>query len=147
MWDLPRPRLEPVSPALAGRFSTTAPGKPNHTVFTLMLSWGLWALKPLEFSVPKFTQKDPVDSTSWFFLLEFCLPREESLCAEQCQEEGSGVARWENGHNPDNHIWAPESSWPSQIKRFPFCLRGCESGCCPSAFREPWERRMRRKLK
>ena len=30
MWDLPRPGLEPVSPALAGRFSTTAPpGKPD----------------------------------------------------------------------------------------------------------------------
>ena len=30
MWDLPRPGLEPVSPALAGRFSTTAPpGKPQ----------------------------------------------------------------------------------------------------------------------
>ena len=29
MWDLPSPGLEPVSPALAGRFSTTAPpGKP-----------------------------------------------------------------------------------------------------------------------
>ena len=29
MWDLPRPGLEPVSPALGGRFSTTAPpGKP-----------------------------------------------------------------------------------------------------------------------
>ena len=29
MWDLPRPGLEPVSPALAGKFSTTAPpGKP-----------------------------------------------------------------------------------------------------------------------
>ena len=29
MWDLPRPGIEPVSPALAGRFSTTAPpGKP-----------------------------------------------------------------------------------------------------------------------
>ena len=29
MWDLPRPGLKPVSPALAGRFSTTAPpGKP-----------------------------------------------------------------------------------------------------------------------
>ena len=28
-WDHPRPGLEPVSPALAGRFSTTAPpGKP-----------------------------------------------------------------------------------------------------------------------
>ena len=25
MWDLPRPGLEPISPALAGRFSTTAP--------------------------------------------------------------------------------------------------------------------------
>ena len=30
MWDLPGPGLEPVSPALAGRFSTTAPpGKPS----------------------------------------------------------------------------------------------------------------------
>ena len=30
MWDLPRPGPEPVSPALAGRFSTTAPpGKPQ----------------------------------------------------------------------------------------------------------------------
>ena len=33
MWDLPRPGLEPVSPALAGRFSTTAPpGKPPVTL-------------------------------------------------------------------------------------------------------------------
>ena len=33
MWDLPRPGLEPVSPALAGRFSTTAPpGKPVMVV-------------------------------------------------------------------------------------------------------------------
>ena len=31
MWDLPRPGLEPVSPAPAGGFSTTAPpGKPPH---------------------------------------------------------------------------------------------------------------------
>ena len=30
MWDLPRAGLEPVSPALAGRFSTTVPpGKPK----------------------------------------------------------------------------------------------------------------------
>ena len=34
MWDLPRPGLEPVSPALAGRFSTTAPpGKPLRLKF------------------------------------------------------------------------------------------------------------------
>ena len=33
MWDLPRPGLEPVSPALAGRFSTTAPpGKPSVSI-------------------------------------------------------------------------------------------------------------------
>ena len=31
MWDPPRPGLEPMSPALAGRLSTTAPpGKPNY---------------------------------------------------------------------------------------------------------------------
>ena len=40
MWDLPRPGLEPVSPALAGGFSTTAPpGKP-----WAILSKGLWLL-------------------------------------------------------------------------------------------------------
>ena len=34
MWDLPRPGLEPVSPALAGRLSTTAPpGKPYNLFF------------------------------------------------------------------------------------------------------------------
>ena len=34
MWDLPRPGLEPVSPALAGGFLTTAPpGKPLKCVF------------------------------------------------------------------------------------------------------------------
>ena len=34
MWDLPRPGLEPVSPALAGRLSTTAPpGKPRCSYF------------------------------------------------------------------------------------------------------------------
>ena len=34
MWDLPRPGLEPMSPALAGRFSTTAPpGKPQYFIF------------------------------------------------------------------------------------------------------------------
>ena len=36
MWDLPRPGLEPVSPALAGRFSTTVPpGKPPDKIFII----------------------------------------------------------------------------------------------------------------
>ena len=34
MWDLPRPGLEPVSPALTGRFLTTEPpGKPRTILF------------------------------------------------------------------------------------------------------------------
>ena len=37
MWDSPRPGLEPVSPALAGRFSTTAPpGKPPRMFLKLV---------------------------------------------------------------------------------------------------------------
>ena len=36
MWDPPRPGLEPVSPALAGRLSTTAPpGKPGFSGFEI----------------------------------------------------------------------------------------------------------------
>ena len=43
MWNLPRPGLEPVSPALAGRLSTTVPpGKPTGFVFySLCLSFGV----------------------------------------------------------------------------------------------------------
>ena len=38
MWDLPRPGLEPVSPELAGRFSTTAPpGKPNNSLLMMFI--------------------------------------------------------------------------------------------------------------
>ena len=38
MWDLPRPGLEPVSPALAGRFSTTAPpGKPLYFLIDFII--------------------------------------------------------------------------------------------------------------
>ena len=37
MWDLPRPGLKPVSPALAGRVSTTAP--PVKPWFVVFLRW------------------------------------------------------------------------------------------------------------
>ena len=50
MWDLPGPGLEPVSPALAGGFFTTAPpGKPERaileaTIVTVpLVSWN-WFL-------------------------------------------------------------------------------------------------------
>ena len=39
MWDLPRPGLDPVSPTLAGRFSTTAPpGKPRRILIIFFLA-------------------------------------------------------------------------------------------------------------
>ena len=48
MWDLPRPGFEPVSPALAGRLSTTAPpGKPHDVsfvTFTILLLFELFAI-------------------------------------------------------------------------------------------------------
>ena len=44
MWDLPRPGLEPVSPALAGRFSTTVPpGKPP-ILFLVAIPLGIESL-------------------------------------------------------------------------------------------------------
>ena len=51
-WDLPRPGLEPVSPALAGRFLTTAlPGKPQVRSliqhFTRALYWCSSSFPPL----------------------------------------------------------------------------------------------------
>ena len=46
MWDLPRPGLEPVSPPLAGRFSTTAPpGKPHVPhLYPFICRWTLGLL-------------------------------------------------------------------------------------------------------
>ena len=50
MWDLPRPGLEPVSPALAGGFSTTAPpGKPSF----LHLSCVFTFLEIIKHNMPK----------------------------------------------------------------------------------------------
>ena len=47
MRDLPRPGLEPLSPALAGRLSTTAPpGKPVSTVFNseILMEWKFYLI-------------------------------------------------------------------------------------------------------
>ena len=53
MWDLPRPGLEPVSPALAGRFSTTAPpGKPDNSFLngmSLQLAGHMGYLAPIHY--------------------------------------------------------------------------------------------------
>ena len=76
MWDLPRPGLEPVSPALAGRFSTTAPpGKPPVTsiLISSLIQWlfrtGFLHLQILNFGVIFFVN----------FLFYFILVRECSI--------------------------------------------------------------------
>ena len=38
MWDLPRPGLEPVSPALAGGFLTTAPPGKSSAITLIVIS-------------------------------------------------------------------------------------------------------------
>ena len=67
MWDLPRPGLEPVSPALAGRFSTTAPpGKPP-TFFTTEIQKRKGINDYLEYTIEKLLQNpifsDPAEQT------------------------------------------------------------------------------------
>ena len=60
MWDLPRPGLEPVSPALAGRFSTTAPpGKPlfNYLSCTFLFEKDLKGLRG-EYRHLKFNEQE-----------------------------------------------------------------------------------------
>ena len=61
MWDLPRPGLEPVSPPLAGRLSTTAPpGKSQEVRFLRDYAWktdfSLWGKR----TRAKFFQQLPV---------------------------------------------------------------------------------------
>ena len=48
MWDLPRPGPEPVSPALAGRFSTAPLGKPNTLFFKILFHYSL--LQDIDYS-------------------------------------------------------------------------------------------------
>ena len=55
MWDLPKPGLEPVSPALAGGFSATAPpGKPCSLVFWLTICW--WCCLLRDQDITAFSQ-------------------------------------------------------------------------------------------
>ena len=60
MWDLPRPGLEPVSPALSGRFSTTAPPwkpDPAHLITFCLVVQKVEKLRPERWpDLPKVLQ-------------------------------------------------------------------------------------------
>ena len=56
MWDLPGPGLEPMSPALAGGFLTTAPpGKPQRFNIVKMAILSNWSTNAIQ-SLSKFQQ-------------------------------------------------------------------------------------------
>ena len=68
MWDSPRPGLEPVSPALAGRFSTTVPpGKPSASILAPFRSAHLTAARIL-FPKCKCICHFPVKNPRWLFI-------------------------------------------------------------------------------
>ena len=68
MWDLPRPGLEPVSPALAGRFSTTAPPGKAMAKFYQSLDAGNWRMHHHLLNIMPFivkTHGDPREVKMW----------------------------------------------------------------------------------
>ena len=75
MWYLPRPGLEPVSPVLAGRFSTTAsPGKPSkHFWIPTLLSLPL-SSSPVPPSLPSFLPPFLPSSLRPFLSGAWCVP-------------------------------------------------------------------------
>ena len=75
MWDLPRPGLEPVSPALAGRFSTTAPPGKSSRTLNSPPNWPSW-IHPLYLwsFISYFLDLFPLDHYffgrfAWFYFL------------------------------------------------------------------------------
>ena len=77
MWYLPRPGLEPVSPALAGGFSTTAPpGKPPKPCFFISIlqlrKWGSARLNSLS--------RIHSQQATLLFLISGCLAWPHSFC-------------------------------------------------------------------
>ena len=108
MWDLPRPGLEPVSPALAGRFSTTVPpGKPqgfllvtDHELRESQAVCSAWEELPI-FSSTSLPPKCP-HHLSEINILQYL---------KHILAYGSGLFdQGIDGHNPENHTGCVEAS-------------------------------------
>ena len=96
MWDLPRPGLKPVSPALAGGFLTTAPpGKPLFKTF-------LKANKIYDYYY----------SLQCDFWMGFGIPYAKILWCIKIKDTGTSlVAQWLRIHLPMQGIWVRALVW------------------------------------
>ena len=82
MWDLPRPGLEPVFSALAGRFSTTAPpGKPLTHALSESIAGSFVSLNRSPFhGIPRFFHSLFEDHLGCFQLLTIMSKAEKIAC-------------------------------------------------------------------
>ena len=113
MWDLPRPGLEPVSPALAGRFSTTAPpGKPTLGDFNIIWMVIKLALTDHEFFLLTFLE---ISFLCWVFMgsaLELQYPSLSGFCLCLGFKHSFWNVRAEHGFIyffPSLPLWQPSS--------------------------------------
>ena len=104
MWDLPRPGLEPVSPALAGRFSTTAP--PEKPQF-------------------QFFKEPPYHSPQWLYQFIFPSKKIDFIFLEQFQVHSKTEQKAESFHI----LLALTHAQPLPLMTFPTAgLQCCTNG-------------------
>ena len=127
MWDPPRPGLEPVSPALAGGFLTTAPpGKPLISLFahpqawspSLLLTWG----GPDSHPIILFYLHGPQNPPDTVPKFKFLSSQGSSLSTPDCPQPWRG----ENftNHLPGHLLPAPsqtpvEAALTAKVRRAP----------------------------
>ena len=86
MWDLPRPGLEPMSPALAGGFLTTAPpGKSTVPVFDRYDCILIWVLGLSVLPADQWNHCWPTAFTQWSVGFS-ALPEQGSLSWQGCTQ-------------------------------------------------------------
>ena len=85
MWDLPRPGLKPVSPALAGRVSTTAPPGRSQTLKVIGPTYTVLTLKinVRKSNKANFSQDDHLDQVFHISNVEFFLKHFRYCAREQ----------------------------------------------------------------
>ena len=103
MWDLPRPGLEPVSPALAGGFLTTVPPRKPQVLFTVTqaLLWRArqdWYLGVINlFICPIHLVSPDIQKSVWrqhMWVLRMLLQLGLWLTARPCSAVGEHHRTW-----------------------------------------------------